>query len=142
MHEPGLRSGLPGRPRTAVDFELLDLLDRQPDASQRELAAALGISLGKVNYCLIALVDRGLVKIGRFGASRHKLGYVRVLTPQGLAERARLMAEFLKRKVDEYDQLGIQIADMERRLAADAEMRSERTGARRGPDLGHERTIG
>ena len=94
-HEPGLRSGLSGCPRAAVDFELLDLLGRQPDASQRELAAALGISLGKVNYCLTALVDRGLVKIGRFADSRHKLGYVRVLTPQGLAERARLMTEFL-----------------------------------------------
>ena len=139
--------GSSGCPRGMAEFELLDLLEQRPDASQREIAAALGMSLGKVNYCLAALADKGLIKIGRFGASRHKLGYVRVLTPQGLAERARLMTAFLKRKIDEYDQLGAQIADIERRLAADARARSERSRtraglrARRGPIPGQGRSI-
>jgi len=130
-----------------AEFELLDLLEQQPDASQREIAAALGMSLGKVNYFLAALADKGLIKIGRFGASRHKLGYVHVLTPQGLTERARLMTAFLKHKIDEYDQLRAQIADIERRLAADAGMRSERSGTRyglrvrRSPDPGQGRSI-
>ena len=130
-----------------AEFELLDLIEQHPDASQRELADALGMSLGKVNYCLAALADKGLIKIGRFGASRHKLGYVRVLTPQGLTERARLMAAFLKRKIDEYDQLGAQIADIECRLAADPGARSERSGTRHGlrvrrsPDRGQGRSL-
>lgn len=132
MSEPGLQSARNGRLRGTAEFELLDLLEQRPDASQREIAAALGMSLGKVNYCLAALADKGLIKIGRFGASRHKLGYVRVLTPRGLTERARLMNAFLKRKIDEYDQLGAQIADIERRLAADARARSERSGTRQG----------
>lgn len=132
MGESGLRSAWNGCPRGMAEFELLDLLEQRPAASQREIAAALGISLGKVNYCLTALADKGLIKLERFGASRHKLGYVRVLTPQGLAERAKLMTAFLKRKIDEYDQLGAQIADIERRLAADAGARSEWSGAQQG----------
>lgn len=148
MGESGLRSAQNGRPHGTAEFELLDLLEQRPDASQREIAAALGMSLGKVNYCLAALADKGLIKIGRFGASRHKLGYVRVLTPQGLTERARLMTVFLTRKIDEYDQLGAQIADIERRLAADAALRSEHSGTRRGsrarraPIRGQGRTTG
>lgn len=148
MGESGLRSAQNGRPRGTAEFELLDLLKQRPDASQREIAAALGMSLGKVNYCLAALADKGLIKIGRFGASRHKLGYVRVLTPQGITERARLMTAFLKCKIDEYDQIGAQIADIERRLAADAALRSEQSGtrqglrARRGSIPGRGRSIG
>lgn len=148
MGKSGFRSALKGPSRDMAEFELLDLLGQRPEASQREIAAALGVSLGKVNYCLAALADKGLIRIGRFRASRHKFGYMRVLTPQGLTERARLMAAFLKRKIDEYDQLGAQIADIERRLAADAVLRSERAGARpglrarRGPIPGQGRTAG
>lgn len=95
--------------RENVSFRVLRLLAEHPEYTQREMAAALGISLGKVNYCLKALVERGLVKVENFGASSHKLGYVHLLTPRGITERTALAAKFLKRKLAEYDALQAEI---------------------------------
>lgn len=81
-----------------------------PPASQRELAATLGISVGKTNYLLRALLERGLVKVENFSRSDHKLGYLYLLTPSGALEKARLTRAFLARKEVEYEALQGQIS--------------------------------
>ena len=90
-------------------FRVVKLLETSPDLSQRDLAAALGISNGKINYCLRALLAKGLVKLGNFSQSRHRLGYVYLLTPSGIAEKAALTHRFLQRKVAEYEALKTEI---------------------------------
>jgi EPS-associated MarR family transcriptional regulator len=99
--------------REDASFRVLKLLAEHPEYSQREMAAALGISLGKLNYCLRALVEKGHVKIESFNASSHKLGYVHLLTPKGIAERAALAASFVKRKIAEYDALKAELEALE-----------------------------
>lgn len=80
-----------------------------PASSQRELAATLGISVGKTNYLLRALLEKGLLKVENFSRSDHKLGYLYLLTPSGVIEKARLTRAFLARKESEYEQLQRQI---------------------------------
>lgn len=104
--------------REDISFRVLRLLAEHPGYSQREMAVALGISLGRVNYCLKALTAKGHVKIENFNASPHKLGYLHVLTPRGIAERTRLAASFLKRKLAEYDALKAEIDALESELKA------------------------
>ena len=87
----------------------LRLLEAVPSLSQRDLADQLGISLGKANFCLNALLDRGLLTALRFKSSKNKLGYAYLLTPAGLAEKALLTSSFLKRKMDEYEALKVEI---------------------------------
>ncbi len=98
--------------RESIDFELLYLLEKEPGLSQRELAERLGISLGRVNYCLKALAEKGAVKIRNFRESRTKLRYAYVLTPKGIAERVGLTQRFLVRKLDEYERLRAQIEEL------------------------------
>lgn len=86
-------------------YQLLRRLDANPDISQRELARELGISLGKINYCLHALIDKGLVKAGNFSRSDRKHSYMYKLTLEGIAQKARITARFLKRKLVEYEAL-------------------------------------
>ncbi len=83
---------------------LLEIEDR-PGLSQRELAALLGVSLGKTNYILKALIQKGLIKAGKFKQSENKTGYIYLLTPQGIEEKARITYRFLKRKKREYERL-------------------------------------
>ncbi len=83
----------------------MQLLQENPDLTQRELAEKLGVSVGGVNYCLKALVDKGWVKMKNFAHSKNKFGYVYVLTPHGLSEKAELTGRFLKRKMAEYEML-------------------------------------
>lgn len=83
-----------------------------PPTSQRELAATLGISVGKTNYLLRALLEKGLLKVENFSRSDHKLGYLYLLTPSGVIEKARLTRAFLARKESEYVQLRRQIDDL------------------------------
>lgn len=92
-----------------VRFRVLRLLEENPEISQREIAAAIGISIGGVHYCLNALVDKGMVKLGNFSASQDKRRYAYLLTPKGLAEKAALTSHFLKRKMQEYDALKAEI---------------------------------
>ena len=82
-------------------FQVLRYLEQKPDMTQRELAAALGISLGRVNYCVQALIERGHVKAANFRNSRNKRAYLYKLTPQGLSEKAALALRFLRRKEQE-----------------------------------------
>lgn len=102
-----------------LDFELLLLLSKEPDLSQRELATRLGISLGKVNYCLKSLFAVGAIKLDNFHNSRNKMRYAYALTPVGLARKAALMHVFLQRKVAEYERLKAQIKVLEDDLTRD-----------------------
>lgn len=109
----------PTERREDVNFRVLRLLAAHPEYSQREIAQALGVSLGGVNFCLQALIAKGLVKVENFKASPHKRGYCHVLTPQGLGERAALTGSFLMRKRAEYDALTAEIAALQAEIAAD-----------------------
>jgi EPS-associated MarR family transcriptional regulator len=93
-----------------LQFRILKLLQDNPDMSQRDGADLLGISHGKMNYCLNALMDKGLVKLENFQNSKHKFKYVYLLTPAGVAEKATLTGRFLKRKMTEYESLKAEIA--------------------------------
>ena len=86
-------------------LRVLRLLQLNPHLTQRELADALGVSLGKANYCLKALLVKGLIKMNNFSKSENKLGYAYLLTPSGVAAKARLTAQFLKIKMSEYESL-------------------------------------
>lgn len=99
---------------SATRYRLLKLLAQNPAISQRELARAAGVSLGKLNYCLKALVAKGLVKAENFRKNPNKLGYLYVLTPQGIAERARLTVEFLRIKEQEIEELRAEIEAIRR----------------------------
>jgi len=88
---------------------VLRLLDASPSRTQREMAHELGMSLGKANYLLRALLGKGFVKVQNFNNSSHKRGYVYLLTPEGVAAKAELTRHFLARKVEEYDALRLEI---------------------------------
>lgn len=90
-------------------FRVLRLLQEKPETTQREIAEALGISLGGVNYCLRALASKGLVKIKNFRNSNNKMGYTYLLTPKGISEKTALTTRFLKRKMEEYEALKAEI---------------------------------
>lgn len=105
----------------AAHLELLRLLEQHPDYSQRQLAIALGVSLGKTHYLLKALLGRGWVKAQNFQRSDHKLRYLYVLTPQGVRQRMQLTRSFLARKEREYETLNGQIVLLREELAAQAE---------------------
>ena len=92
-----------------TNYRVMRLLEENPDMTQRELAETLGVSVGGVNYCLKALMEKGLVKMNNFAHSKNKFGYVYVLTPSGIAEKARLTSDFLKRKMEEYEALKAEI---------------------------------
>ncbi|MBX3565282.1 MAG: MarR family EPS-associated transcriptional regulator [Sphingomonas sp.] len=104
--------------REDLHFRLLRLLEEHPEYSQRDISRALDVSLGGVNYCLKAMIDKGLIKIENFKTSRHKFGYLHVLTPQGIAERAALTNRFLRRKLAEYEVLKAEIQALEGEMAA------------------------
>lgn len=104
-------------PIVAVDetsFKLLRLVEARPGWSQREMAGELGISLGKVNYCLRALIEKGWVKARNFRDNRNKLVYVYLLTPRGLEEKTQITFNFIRRKMAEYEALGDEIAQLRR----------------------------
>lgn len=86
-------------------FRVLRLIEENPNASQREIANAVGVSLGWVNYCLRALVGKGFLKIENFRKSGNKIGYLYLLTPEGALEKTRLTGSFLRRKMAEYEAL-------------------------------------
>ena len=91
-------------------YGLLKLLQQHPDWSQRQIARGMGISLGKVNYCLRALTERGFVKVGRFTRSQSKSDYRYLLTPKGVAEKIKTTARFLTHKQEEFEVIQQEIA--------------------------------
>lgn len=98
-----------------LPYYLLCQLTNEPAASQRNLAERFGVSLGKVNYCMRALIDKGLVKANNFRRSDNKMAYAYVLTPAGLDEKSRLTKAFLQRKLLEYEILQVEIEALRRR---------------------------
>ena len=86
-------------------LDVLRKINSKPNFTQRELAKELGFSLGKLNYCISALKDKGLLKISNFSKSNNKIGYVHILTPKGIAIKTKLTVNFMKRKMKEYDEL-------------------------------------
>ena len=93
-------------------LDALRLLEADPEMTQRELAEALGVSLGAANYCLKALVEKGWVKLENFQSNPNKLGYLYLLTPSGIAAKTALTARFLKRKLAEYEALKAEIEQL------------------------------
>lgn len=101
-----------------LHLRALRLLQDDPSLSQRALAHALGISLGRTNYCLRALIDQGWVKVQNFRGNQNKLAYLYLLTPQGIEAKARITARFLKRKEAEYSALAAEIASLRAEVQA------------------------
>lgn len=88
-----------------LHYKLLKVLQTNPDLSQRQLARGLGISLGKTNYCLRALIEKGWVKVANFRRSANKVAYAYLLTPRGIEEKTRATVHFLGRKIAEHEAL-------------------------------------
>lgn len=95
-------------------LKVLRLLEANPELTQRELADALGVSVGKTNYCVRALLDKGLLKMKNFRNSNNKLAYAYLLTPAGLAAKTEMTTEFLRRKLSEYEALKLEIEQLQR----------------------------
>jgi len=96
---------------TENNFKVLRGIKNNPDSSQRELAEELGFSLGKLNYCIYALKEKGLVKIRNFRTNPNKIGYAYILTPKGIRAKTKLTINFMKRKMQEYDELKKEIGN-------------------------------
>ena len=108
----------PRTPPEAWRLQVLKLLQANPSHSQRQHAAEMGVSLGKANYCLRALVEKGLVKLGNFSKNPNKGKYAYILTPAGLEEKTRIALDFLKRKEAEFEVIQREIFDPRNELAA------------------------
>lgn len=109
-------------------LQLLRLLTDNQDLSQRELAQRLGLSLGKTNYCLRALVDKGLVKVNNFRNSQNKLAYAYVLTASGMRAKVQATSTFLRRKQLEYARLEHEIAELRAEVSAGSEQAMRQGG--------------
>ena len=95
-----------------IRYRLLKILAREPQLGQREMAKRMGISLGKVNFCVSELADKGWIKVTRLKSARKKIPYIYMLTPKGLEEKGKLTVRFLKRKVSEYEEIKMQISEI------------------------------
>ena len=104
------------QPHQEIHLKVLRHLENDPEITQRELAKKLGISLGKANYCLKALIDKGLIKAGNFKNSNNKSAYIYLLTPKGIEEKSRITIHFLKRKIDEYENLKKEINELRQEI--------------------------
>jgi EPS-associated MarR family transcriptional regulator len=93
-------------------FRVMRILKENPDLTQRELAEKLGVSVGSLNYCIRALIEKGWIKVQSFSQSKNKFGYVYILTPRGISEKAALTSNFLKRKRAEYEALKLEIESL------------------------------
>jgi EPS-associated MarR family transcriptional regulator len=93
-------------------YKILKLIEANPEISQRELAEKLGISLGKVNFCLKALIQVGLIKANNFRNNKNKMAYMYILTPKGIEEKAAITIRFLKAKTEEYRALQAMITQL------------------------------
>lgn len=97
----------------STHYKVLKLIEAEPEISQRELANRMGVSVGKTNYCLKALIGKGFIKLRNFRRSDNKLAYAYLLTPSGIEEKARLTISFLRMKEAEYEQIKREIAELQ-----------------------------
>jgi EPS-associated MarR family transcriptional regulator len=100
-----------------ITLQLMAHVEQNPQDTQRAIASELGVSLGSVNYCIKALINKGFLKVENFRKSSNKLGYAYLLTPAGLGEKANLTLSFLKRKQQEYNRLEREIAELQEEVA-------------------------
>lgn len=122
--------------REYVRYKVMQALEVNPHASQRELATELGVSLGAVNFCLKALVEKGMVKVENFVRSNNKVSYAYYLTPRGVFEKSEITAEFLKRKKQEYALLKAEIEELQAEVAKQAKSAKTSQGISSGEKLG------
>ena len=99
-----------------LEYQVLKILEQQPNLTQRQLSEVLGVSLGKTNYLLKSLIDVGWIKLDNFQKSHNKWGYAYLLTPTGMAEKAAITVRFLKRKKQEYTDLQSEIAQLQQEV--------------------------
>jgi EPS-associated MarR family transcriptional regulator len=99
-------------------YKILKILELNPEISQRDLARELGVSLGRVNFCLKALIEKGLLKAANFRNSQNKLAYMYLLTPRGIEEKTHITSQFLKIKMQEYQHLEAEIEALRRESSA------------------------
>ena len=111
-------------------LKVLRLLALNPQLNQRGLAKALGVSLGKTNYCIKALLEKGLIKMHNFRNNQNKLAYIYLLTPAGVEEKARISVRFLKSKVQEYERLRLEIEDLYREAGQQSVEQQDRKSTR------------
>jgi len=112
-----------------LQFQAIRLIESQPSVTQRQLASALGVSVGRANYCVRALVEKGLVKMRNYRNSENKSAYLYLLTPRGLRSKGALARRFLERKVHEYDALALEIDRLRREASADSRTSGSRASA-------------
>ena len=109
-------------------YRLLKLLEAHPELSQRQLAGQLGVSVGKINFCLRALLDKGLLKMRNFRDNQNKVAYAYVLTPKGAQAKVRATAAFLKRKMQEYEAIQREIEELKQEVGVEARSGEEKHG--------------
>lgn len=100
------------RLKDEIAYKLLKLIEAEPHLSQRDIAQKMGVSLGKTNYCLKALVDKGFIKLQNFYNNKKKSSYIYLLTPQGIEEKAAVTYRFLQRKIHEYENIKQEIESL------------------------------
>ncbi len=108
-------------PAEEITYRLIKAIEANPEASQRELAREMGISLGNVNYCLKGLMEKGLVKMQNFRNSQNKLAYIYLLTPKGIQAKSRITARYLQRRLREYEALKAEIEQLQAEMAGEPE---------------------
>jgi EPS-associated MarR family transcriptional regulator len=109
-----------------IRYRLLKILSENPRMTQRDLSAEMGISLGKINFCLSELTRKGLIKINRFKGAKKKTNYLYKLTPDGLEEKARVTMSFLRQKQQEYEEIKRQIKELEKEAETAPTLKTEK----------------
>jgi len=104
-----------------ITYKLLKTIEKEPHLSQREIAQRMGVSLGKTNYCLKALLDKGFIKVRNFYKNKKKKAYIYYLTPHGIEEKAQVTYRFLQYKISEYEDIKAEI----KRLKSEAEVNKQ-----------------
>lgn len=99
-----------------ITYKLLKLIEAEPHLSQREIAQKMGVSLGKTNYCLKALMNKGFIKFQNFYNNKKKSDYIYFLTPKGIEEKAEVTYRFLQRKIEEYENIKIEIESLRKEI--------------------------
>jgi EPS-associated MarR family transcriptional regulator len=125
---------------TEVHYKLMRLLDANPQMSQRDIARELGVSLGKVNYCLQSLIKKGWIKATNFTNSQNKAAYMYLLTPRGIEQKAGLTVQFLQARVREYEALRAEIKQIRREVQIDSAAASSKAPGPAARKLGNEPT--
>jgi len=108
-----------------ITYKFLKIIENEPHLSQREIAQKMGVSLGKTNYCLKALLDKGFIKVRNFYKNKKKKAYIYFLTPNGIEEKAQVTYRFLQKKIDEYETIKIEIENLKSEAAEEFKSGSE-----------------